>query len=66
MEHIENRLKTNLEIIKILEQYIISNPELRFNQALCALGLDSSRNYVSQTPFFYEESEDTLKLLKDK
>lgn len=59
------RLECNLEIIKFFTDYIKKCPDLRFNQALCAFGLDSTRMHTSHTPFFYEESEVTLQLILD-
>lgn len=34
-----NRLKDNLEVLKILKQYLISNPDIRFSQALANLNI---------------------------
>lgn len=52
-----DRLKTNLEILKALENYFLQNPDLRFHQALCNLKIN-----LNDTQY-YEESLATLKRL---
>lgn len=55
-----NRLNDNLEILKIIEQFLINNPDLRFMQALNVLDLLSTHGESR----FYEESSKTVKRLK--
>jgi hypothetical protein len=40
-----NRQKYNKEIIKIIEILIEKYPDIRFNQLLCNLGLNSGARY---------------------
>lgn len=56
-----NRLTYNLEILKIIEQFLLNNPDLRFMQALNVLDLLSTHGESR----FYEESSKTLERLKE-
>ena len=55
---LDNRQVANKHIIKILEEIVDNNSQLRFCQILSMLNLDSDR--------FYEESVDTLEAIKNK
>lgn len=70
-EKIEKRLESNREILRILGEIIEKNPEIRFCQALCGLGLpyyDAISDGVNEAEGaidrFYEESVDTLVIVK--
>ena len=63
------KLETNLKILDIVANYIKANPDQRFCQVLCNLGLP----YISTTVVngsvqhvdkFYEESDKTLEGVK--
>ena len=67
------RRQANLTILDHIEQYILNNPEVRFNQALFNLGinelettldLDSGFDRTFLKDKYNEESEITLKNLK--
>jgi hypothetical protein len=67
------RKQANMEILRMMANYINSNPDLRFGQALRALDITRYEEVLSgkipkSTPF-YEESTETLnrviKALKD-
>lgn len=47
-----------IEILKLLEDYILTNPQIRFCQALYNLGI------VNNEDKFYEESNRTLARLR--
>ncbi len=53
-------MKENLEILNIIVDFIKENPNLRFIQALWALGI------VDREDRFYEESKQTLKRINEK
>lgn len=53
------RKESNEELLNILKLFIIEHPELRFIQALWALGI------VSLEDRFYEESDKTLDKVKE-
>lgn len=55
---LENRQAANKQILKIIEELVDNNSQLRFCQILAILGLDSDR--------FMEESVDTLEAIKNK
>ena len=55
---LENRQAANKQILKIIEELVDNNSQLRFCQILSILGLDSDR--------FMEESADTLEAIKNK
>lgn len=55
---LENRQAANKQILKIIEELVDNNSQLRFCQILTILGLDSDR--------FMEESADTLEAIKNK
>lgn len=55
---LENRQAANKQILKIIEELVDNNSQLRFCQILTILGLDSDR--------FMEESVDTLEAIKNK
>ena len=55
---LENRQATNKQILKIIEELVDNNSQLRFCQILTILGLDDDR--------FMEESVDTLEAIKNK
>lgn len=51
------RQEANKEILSILSAMLEKNPDLRFEQLLVSVGLEWSS--------FYEESEDTLDIIKN-
>lgn len=54
-ESIKSRKENNKKLLKILEDYLDRNPEIRFNQALINMSI------VSQgTDQFFEEPDETL------
>jgi hypothetical protein len=55
---LENRQAANKQILKIIEELVDNNSQLRFCQILTILGLDDDR--------FMEESVDTLEAIKNK
>ena len=55
---LENRQAANKQILKIIEELVDNNSQLRFCQILTILGFDSDR--------FMEESVDTLEAIKNK
>ena len=55
---LENRQAANKQILKIIEELVDNNSQLRFCQILTILGLDNDR--------FMEESVDTLEAIKNK
>ena len=55
---LENRQAAIKQILKIIEELVDNNSQLRFCQILTILGLDSDR--------FMEESADTLEAIKNK
>ena len=55
---LENRQAANKQILKIIEELVDNNSQLRFCQILTILGLDADR--------FMEESVDTLEAIKNK
>lgn len=55
---LENRQAANKQILKIIEELVDNNSQLRFCQILTILGLDSDR--------FMVESADTLEAIKNK
>lgn len=55
---LENRQAANKQILKIIEELVDNNSQLRFCQILTILGLDSDR--------FMKESADTLEAIKNK
>ena len=55
---LENRQAANKHILKIIEELVDNNSQLRFCQILTILGLDDDR--------FMEESVDTLEAIKNK
>jgi hypothetical protein len=55
---LENRQDANKQILKIIEELVDNNSQLRFCQILTILGLDDDR--------FMEESVDTLEAIKNK
>lgn len=67
-----SRLKYNLEILKILEEYIVNNPDIRFGQALYNLNITRTLQSVGMNQDdptqwcseFYTESKDTLERLR--
>ena len=62
------RLEANLKILDIISNYIKTNPEQRFCQVLCNLGLpfisivtkDGTTQHVDK---FFEESDKTLEIV---
>lgn len=58
----------NLEILRMLKEYLETYPDVRFNQALDNLGIMRSKEgvggaiYIEDT--FYEEPKDTLMRVK--
>lgn len=54
-----NRLDNNLKIHEIVGDYLIDHPELRYIQALWALGI------ISREDRFYEEPNETLDKIKN-
>lgn len=56
----KNRQEDNLEIHAIVGDYILEHPELRYIQALWALGI------VDAEDRFYEEPPKTLERMKDR
>ena len=63
------RLEANLKILDIVSSYVKANPDQRFCQVLCNLGLpyigttvvDGSVQHVDK---YYEESDKTLESVK--
>jgi hypothetical protein len=67
-----DRLKDNLKLLKIIEIYIKNNPDVRFIQALWALGIIDKEiingpDHKIYVPVdrFYEEPDVTLKRIKE-
>lgn len=62
------RLESNLKILDIISNYIKTNPDQRFCQVLCNLGLpfigivtkDGTTQHVDK---FFEESDKTLEIV---
>ena len=52
---IMSRLESNLELLKILEEYIQNHPDIRFHQALWNLRI------TTEDSQYYEEPSDSLK-----
>lgn len=63
----EERLKSNLKILEILQQLAYNNPDLRFWQLLAAFRIIEYEQEGTELPKvvdkFYEESSTTLKKL---
>ena len=55
---LDNRQAANKQILKIIEELVDNNSQLRFCQILTILGLDDDR--------FMEESVDTLEAINNK
>ena len=63
------RLESNLKILDIVANYIKANPDQRFCQVLCNLGLPyigttMVNGSVQHVDKFYEESDKTLEDVK--
>jgi hypothetical protein len=62
------RLEANIEILKILSEYLEKNPDMRFGQALNNLGIVEQKLNIDGSTvwenYFYIESEDTLNRMK--
>lgn len=54
-ESIKNRKEYNKKLLKLLEDYLNRNPEIRFNQALINMSIVSQGTYQ-----FFEEPDETL------
>lgn len=65
---IDNRQTANLEILKMLEEYFMKYPSIRFGQALANLNIVrydySTQDHRVIDPFF-DESVDTAKQVKE-
>ncbi len=68
MKEIRERIEANKKLLKLVEEELCKNPELRFIQALWNLGIidsieenDNGTNLLEIVDRFYEESKDTLK-----
>lgn len=68
-----NRKEENKKLLKILEDYLESNPDIRFIQALWALGIidrEVTDSSGFETSFiidrFYEEPNKTLERVNSK
>ena len=59
-----SRQQNNLEILKILNQVILQNPDMRFVQLLWALNIINIDNNGFIEDRFYEESDKTLEFIK--
>lgn len=57
----EDRKDYNLRIIKKIEEYIEKNPQMRFIQALWALGIITRDGDLNIEDRFYEEPDETFK-----
>ena len=62
----KNRLLYNLEILKIIVEYTLAHPELRFNQILWALNIIDRSVDGTIMDKFYEEPDLTLIRLKER
>lgn len=61
------RLEANLKILDILSSYLRANPDQRFCQALCNLGLPYIKPVGEHSmDMFYEESDKTLETVKEQ
>ena len=56
-----DRQEYNLEIVKKLEKFLEKNPQMRFIQALWALGIITRDGNLNIEDKFYEEPDETLK-----
>ena len=61
MLKVEDRQVYNLKIVKKLEEYIEKNPQMRFIQALWALGIITRDGNLNIEDKFYEEPDETYK-----
>lgn len=68
-----NRLEANKKILDILTAYIHANPDIRFCQALCNLGLPNiviqdfnKEKGLTYEDKFYEEPDKTLETVKQR
>lgn len=52
------RINYNIEVLELIKDYLLANPDVRFCQALYALGI------VDKQDRFYEESAKTLSRLR--
>ena len=52
------RINYNIELLELVKDYLLANPDVRFCQALYALGI------VDKQDRFYEESSKTLARLR--
>ncbi len=59
-----SRIKANQAIVNIVADYIKNNPNMRFIQALWALGIINQKNDCLIEDRFNEESEETLNKLE--
>ena len=68
-----NRIELNRQILKELEEFIDSHPDMRFIQSLWALNIINSKPFYNKglgyyeeriEDRFYEESSETLKRIK--
>jgi hypothetical protein len=66
-----NRQAANKAILKLLEDFLSKNPDIRFTQALVALGVtEDVYDFQSGNRFnhidFYEEPQDTLTKVSER
>ena len=60
------RLEANLQILKKIEKVVLNNPDIRFTQLLIIMNLvPKDVVAVMDSFYFYEESETTLKNIKE-
>ena len=62
------RLESNLKILDIISNYIKTNPDQRFCQVLCNLGLPfigiiTKDGLIQHVDKFFEESDKTLEIV---
>lgn len=64
--NVKERQLNNLRIVQKLYDYVLDNPDLRFIQALWALGIiNRKKDSFELEDRFYEEPEETLRKIKE-
>lgn len=73
-----NRLQANLKILELLKEFIKNNPDIRFGQAIRAVGIVDVEQVIPETSShlsevklfysdeFYTESTETLDRVKKR
>lgn len=60
-----NRLESNLKILKKLEEYFLENPQIRFFQGLWNVGIVSANGVVIMDKYSEESDKTFNKLMSD-